>query len=231
MLIDKVYSAVSQLVNKDQVSGYLPPDEFNKYAEFGQREYIEENYNPPTGRGYESTFENTDDLSDIKSATSIIVTAGRATIPTDYLHWSSCWANGTFDGEGWTTPVEMVRDNEWPERMASRVNKPSRKFPILKQMSTYFEVFPQDINNINLTYLKLPLEPWWNYTLSGSTPVFATSSGVTTNPNPTASADKSTDFTVGDGAFPELVWKIARYFGVETKELETWQMAQAEQNS
>ena len=124
MLIDKVYSAVSLLVNKDQVSGYLPPDEFNKYAELAQREHIEDNYNPPNKLGYEATFENSDDLSDLKTATSVLVSSGRATIPSDYLHYSSCYANTVFNGKGYTTPIELVRDDEWPERLASQINTP-----------------------------------------------------------------------------------------------------------
>jgi hypothetical protein len=229
MLIDKVYSAVSLLVNKDQVSGYLPPDEFNKYAELAQREHIEDNYNPPNKLGYEATFENSDDLSDLKTATSVLVSSGRATIPSDYLHYSSCYANTVFNGKGYTTPIELVRDDEWPERLASQINTPDQFFPIMKQMSTYFEVYPSDsTSNINLTYLKLPLEPWWNYTLSGSTPVFAETGGSTTNPNAGVTAGDSTDFTVGDGAFNSLVWRICSYFGVETQQLETYQISKGE---
>ena len=44
MLIDKVYKAVQQLVNKNQVSGVLTPAEFNRYAEFAQTELIDETY-------------------------------------------------------------------------------------------------------------------------------------------------------------------------------------------
>lgn len=215
MLIDKVYSAVAQIANKDQVSGVLTPAEFNKYAELAQREYISRNYNSPVRQGYESTFKMTDELSDIKSTSSIVVSSGRATVPTDYLHYSSCYGLYIFNGEGRTVPVELVRDDEWAERLASEVNKPSKRFPIMKRMSTYFEVYPQEMNTVQLTYLKLPDEPWWNYTLSGSTPVFSSGAGITTNPNTNATG-ASTDFTVGD--FSDYVWMICQYLGLNLRE-------------
>lgn len=231
MLIDKVYSAVTLLANKDQVSGYLDPADFNKYAELAQRDYIEENYNPTVRQGYEGTFENTDDMSDLKTVSSITINAGRATVPTDYLHFSGAYGTYIFNNAGVTTPIEVVRADEWGERLASQVNKPSKRFPIMKNMGSYFEVYPQDINNIILTYLKLPLEPWWNYTLSGSTPVFASASGTAANPNSGVASGASTDFTLGEGAFNDLVFKIASYFGIEVREPDLYQGVQNEKNS
>ena len=42
MLLNKVYKAVQQLANKNQVSGILTPAEFNRYAEFAQIELLDE---------------------------------------------------------------------------------------------------------------------------------------------------------------------------------------------
>lgn len=229
MLVDKVYSAVSLLVNKDQVSGYLPPDEYSKYAEFAQREYIDTNYSPMNGRGYESTFKMTDDMSDVKKQTSLVLSAGQATIPTDYLYFSHAQSTYVFKNEGRAVPVELVRDDEWAERLASEVNKPSKRFPIMRKMDTYFDVYPQDINNINLTYLKVPLEPWWNYTLSGATPVFSSAAGTVANPNTAAASAASTDFEITD--FTWLVWRIALYFGVETADPNIYQVSKQEGQS
>ena len=230
MLIDKVYSAVSQLANKDQVSGSLTPSEYNKYAELAQREYIEENYNPDNKLGYEGDFKNTDDLSNLKTPTSLTVLSGRATMPSDYLHFSSAYGTYLFGNSGRATPIELVREGEWGERLASEVNKPSKTFPIMKSMGTYFEVYPLGMSNINLTYLKLPLQPWWNYTLSGSTPTFSNGTGITTNPNSGVASGASTDFTVGESAYDSLVQKILRYIGIEIREQDLYVMSRQEQN-
>lgn len=234
MLVDKVYSAVSLLVNKDQLSGYLPPDEFNKYAEFAQREFIDLKYSPLQGMGYESTYKMTDELSPVKKQTSLTITngitvnsAGSATIPSDYLHFSAARGTFIFGDEGKVVPIELVRDDEWAERLASEVNKPSKRFPILRQMDGYFEVYPQDINNITLSYLKVPLEPWWNYTLSGSTPTFAETGGTTTNPNAGVTAGDSTDFEIQDFKF--LVYRICQHFGTEVREADIYQVAKQQE--
>jgi hypothetical protein len=232
MLIDKVYSAVSQLANKDQVSGILTPAEYNKYAELAQRDYIEENYNPQTGKlGYESTFKNTDDLSDLKVPLSIIVNSGRATMPDDYLHFSSAYGTFIFGNRGRVTPIDLVREGEWAERLASEVNKPSKSFPIMKSMGSYFEVYPQSVTNINLTYLKVPQQPWWNYTLSGSTPVFSSAAGTVANPNSGVASGASTDFTLGEGAYNSLVQKILQYIGIEIRENDLYVMSTQEKNN
>lgn len=229
MLIDKVYKAVQQLANKDQVTGILTPAEFNRYAEFAQLEWIEENYNKPDGSGYESNYDISDFMSPIKQSTAITVSSNKATKPSDYLHYSSAFTNYIYNGAGRVVPIEIVRDSEWAERLASEVNKPDRLFPIMRQMSNYFEVAPAGINQIQLTYLRTPLQPWWNYTLSGSTPVFAEASGITTNPNSEVTAGNSTDFELQD--FDVLVWKICKYMGIEVREGDLYNLSNAEQNS
>jgi len=227
MLIDKIYKTIQQLSNKDQVSGILSPAEFNRYLEFAQRDYIEENYNRIDGMGYESNLNNSDALSPIKKSGSITVLNGKAEKPSDYLHYSQAYSNYIFKGSGRVSPIEIVRDDEWAERLASEVNRPTRLFPIMRHIGNSFEVYPAEISNITLTYLKVPSQPWWNYTLSGSTPVFAETGGVTTNPNSGVTAGDSTDVEVQ--AFEDLVFKICKYMGIELREQDLYQYSSAEQ--
>lgn len=226
MLIDKIYKAVQQLANKDQVSGILTHAEFNRYIEFAQRDYIEENYNRADGMGYESNFNNSDALSPIKKSLSITIVNGKATKPSDYLHYSHAYSNYVFKGSGRVSPIEVVRDDEWAERLASEVNRPTRLFPIMRQIGNSFEVYPAEISNITMTYLKVPTQPWWNYTLVGSTPTFAESSGVTTDP---LGGTNSIDVEVQ--AFEDLVFKVCKYMGIELREQDLYQYGNAEQQS
>jgi hypothetical protein len=182
MLIDKVYKAVQQLVNKNQVSGILTPAEFNRYAEFAQIELLDESYYNANQQGYEFNYEVSENFSTLKKVQSITLSGGQATKPADYYYYSSAYANYIFQGEGRVTPVEFVRDSEWAERLGSEVNRPTRQFPIMRNMDGFFDVYPQEINNITLTYIKEPIIPWWNYTLSGSTPVFAETGGNNNKP-------------------------------------------------
>jgi len=99
----------------------------------------------------------------------------------------------------------------------------------MRNMDGFFDVYPTDINNITLTYIKEPLQPWWNYTLSGSTPVFAETGGTTTNPNAGVTAGDSTDFEVQD--FEDLVWRICKYMGIEIRERDLYNLSNQEQNT
>ncbi len=96
-------------------------------------------------------------------------------------------------------------------------------------MDGFFDVYPTDINNITLTYIKEPLQPWWNYTLSGSTPVFAETGGTTANPNAGVTPGDSTDFEVQD--FEDLVWRICKYMGIEIREADLYNLSNQEQNT
>ena len=216
-----------QLINKDQIGGTLTPLEFNRYAEFAQREYVEEMYNRNDGMGYESTYDVSDFISAIKENTTITVQNGTIAKPSNYLHYSSAYINTIFNDAGAVSPIELVRDDEWAERLASQVNKPSKKFPIMRDMGSVYQLYPQDINNVNMTYLREPLEPWWNYTLSGSTPIFAETGGITTNPNSGVTAGDSTDFEIQE--FEDLVWKICKYIGIEIREGDLFNLSNAEQ--
>jgi len=229
MLIDKVYKVVQQLANKNQVGGVLTPLEFNRYAEFAQREYIEEMYNRANNMGYEYNYDVSDMFSSIKKVQSITVSSGNATKPSDYLHYSSAYAHYVFKDEARLAPIELVRDSEWAERLGSEVNKPSLQFPIMRNMDDKFEVYPLSLTNITITYLKEPLLPWWNYTLSGSEEVFAATGGITTNPNAGVTPGNSTDFEVEE--FEDLVWKICKYMGIEIREGDLYNLSNLEQNS
>lgn len=229
MLIDKVYKVILQLINKYQTGGYLSPAEFNRYAEFAQREYIEETYNKANGQGYEFNYDISDMFSDIKKVQSVTVLNGSIQKPSDYLHFSTAYSHYVFKDEPRLAPIELVRDSEWAERLSSEVNKPSLQFPIMRNMDGKFDVYPAAINNVTLTYIKEPLLPWWNYTLSGSDRVFAATGGITTNPNPGVAAGNSTDFEVQE--FEDMVWKICKYMGIEIREGDLYQLSNLEQNT
>jgi hypothetical protein len=227
MLIDKVYSAVSQIANKNQLGGYISPAEFNKYAEFAQIDAINETVDGKLS----GALLDIDELSDVIKTTQIAVASGFATQPSDYFRYRASMGYSVYKGKGRSVVLNLVEENEWAERLASEINIPTTTFPIMRGVGTSFEVAPATLNQIVLTYVKVPLMPWWNYTLSGSTPVFAATSGTTTNPNSGVTAGDSTDLTLSDAFFPTLVFKICRYFGIEIKDADLYQGAITEQKN
>lgn len=228
MFIDKVYKAVQLFANKSQVGGYISPAEFNRYAEFAQLDWINDNYNPATKLGYENNYQSSDDFAELKVSQPITVANGLAVKPADYMHYSSAFAYTIFNGESRPAPAQLVRDVEWSERLMSEINKPTRTFPILRSIGSNFQVKPDNVNQIVLNYIKLPLQPWWNYTIVSGIPVFAATGGVTTNPNPGVTAGNSTNFVLGEDNYGDLVFRICRYFGIEVREAELYQFVNNE---
>ena len=228
MFIDKVYKAVQLFANKSQVGGYISPLEFNRYAEFAQLDWINENYNPSTKLGYENNYQSSDDFSELKTSVPITVSSGLITKPTNYLHYSSAFAYTMFGDEARPTPVQLIRDVEWSERLMSEINKPTKNFPIIRSIAGNFEVRPTNINQVVLNYIRIPEQPWWNYTIVSGQPVFAATGGVTTNPNAGVTAGNSTNFVLGEDNFGDLVFRICRYFGIEVREQELYQYVNEE---
>lgn len=228
MLIDKVYKAVQLLAAKDNNSGYISPLEYSRFAELAQLDIVTERYNSYKIRGYGSDYDNDDMFSELKASSVLTLSSGSVTKPTDYLHFSTAHGYQIFNGEGRLRVADYVNDVEWIERLASEINRPTEEFPILRGKGSNFEVEPQTINQVHLSYIKLPLEPFWNYTISGREPVFAETGGVATNPNAGVTAGDSTDFTIDDSEFSDLVFKICKYFGIEVRDANLYQMIEAE---
>lgn len=233
MLIDRVYKLVQQVVNKNQSSGYIDPEEFSKYAEMAQLELVSDTYNNPP-LGYENTQEITDNLSSFKVEVIKNVVDGKFDEPSDYMNYSSCRATTFAEGSDellnpYQAELDFLKDSEIARRLASEIDAPSVEMPAIAKFSTYFRVYPSDVKQVRLTYLKTPLLPWWNYTLSSGRPVFAETGGVSTNPNTGVTAGDSTDFTLTSDMIHDLVYKISSYFSVEVRESDVYQMVKAQE--
>lgn len=227
MLINKVYRKVNELVNKDQVGGFLAPSTFNEYAELAQYDYVSERFNPQTKRGFESTNKLSEEFSELKRSATLTISSGKAQKPADFLFLTSSWGYGIFNNAGSIRVMDIVRDDEWPQRLSSQIEPPSKMFPVMRNIDGYFEVRPDTLPQVQIEYIKIPAQPWWNYTQGADfIPVFAETSGITTDP---VGGNNSIDFELPDSALPYLVYKIAAYFGISIREADVYQMISAEQ--
>lgn len=239
MLINDAYELLQELANKDEASGYITPEDFNKYAYQAQLEIIGSFYNNPRGynpqlreprKAYDTTQDISDTLKSLKVRKLLYPnTEGEITEPSDYMHFSSAMVNFNDLRDGvevpTTTIVELLRDSELAERLSSEYERPTSKFPVIVQYSTNWQIYPKDIEQVEVTYLKYPLKPWWNYTEVSGRPVFAETGGITTNPNSGVTAGDSTDFELPEGMIYELVYKLCQYMGISVREADLYQTA------
>lgn len=228
MLIDKVYKAVELLAAKDFTGGYIPPSEFNKFAELAQIDILSEKYNSTQVPAYGQGYSGDELFGDLKTKAVISLSSGLASKPSDYLFFSQAHGYAVIGGNARVVPIDYVQDTEWVERNGSFIDQPDLYNPIMRQLGSNFEVAPEDISQITLTYIKLPLEPFWNYTASGNVLTFVETGGSQTNPNSGVAAGDSTDFTLSESEFSELVFKICKYLGTEIRDNELYQLIENE---
>jgi hypothetical protein len=202
--VDKVYRQVSNLANKDQNSGNFSPMVFNEQAEFAQLEVIRKKHSPAGRQAYEDTSQSTDSMSSLKVRKYITFINGVADKPNDWLYWSSAYNVYYGTGQAGTYPVELLRDNEIAPRLVSEVDKPSKYFPAMEELGETLKVYPADINQLLITYLKTPDSPEWAYTLTNGRPVF--------------NAGASVNFTLSEDDFGDLVYEICMLMGIEFRE-------------
>ncbi len=64
-------------------------------------------------------------------------------------------------------PIRFLTDDQFDAERQSAIRTPSKKYPIARMKDLQIEVAPIDLGKIELTYLRYPKKPFWNYTTSG----------------------------------------------------------------
>lgn len=216
--INHTYKFVSFIANKVQGVGYVPPDEFNDNVRIAFPNWIEEKY-----KLFESTQKSTDIFSEIKKTTNLTSSTGIFAIPTDYKHHDSSTSVYYYldeDGvqKSKVTPIEILSSSQFDNRVKSEMQAPDKLFPIAHFIDGALVVAPKTIPRIRMSYLKEPLIPFWNYTVSSGVPVYAATGGSQTNPNSGVSAGNSTDISAPDYCLTEVARYILMYLGYSIKD-------------
>jgi hypothetical protein len=150
---------------------------------FKEKFGLPEEYQPgrPVPRiSYELTQKLTDDMRVFKKKVSLTPASGVVNLPSDYVHVSKIGyqpADATKEEVGF----EIVDDAQWHSRINRKTAAPSADYPICNIQATQIEIRPTSLNNVKLTYLKMPAKVVWGYTLVSGRPVYADTGGVNGN--------------------------------------------------
>ena len=121
-----------------------------------------------------------------------------------------------------TQELERVDRGELYHLLSSKLTAPTTTYPIYVYERQKLFVYPQTIQTgVQATYIRKPVDPIWNFTLSGNAYVY----------NP----DTSLNFELHDSEQTEIVLKILLYAGVVVKDptiiqVAAQQVAQEQQN-
>jgi hypothetical protein len=111
-----------------------------------------------------------------------------------------------------TEEIQRVERGELYHLLTSDLTAPTTRNPIYLYENKKITVYPQTIqSDIKAAYIRKPLDPIWNFTLSGNAYVY--------------NADTSIDFELHDSEQIEVVLKILLYAGVVVKDPTVIQVA------
>lgn len=223
MNIDKVYRFAQYCSNKSQ-SGYLSPKDFNlslprAFSEWITKTY--ENSKPNDTTGYEDNTKTTDDLSFLKVPQYVVNLDSRGAFkkPADYLHMNYMSFNKAYLEDGVTEVdvkgVDIVRDNELPKFLGSHIYKKSlkrRNYIMATIGDEEIRLYPNDIQRVNFSYLRKPIDPVWAFTLVSGRPVYDEVNSV--------------DLECPDEAVNEIVMMALSYLGINLREPELVQYSE-----
>jgi hypothetical protein len=222
--VDAVYQKVLALANKEQ-RGYITPQEFNLFASQAQIDIFEQYFydRAQFGRipGNDTMYADPIDILEEK---------------IEIFHDGQTLGNGTsniFDTNDLNNELyrlKQVRYNR-PDGVGVKIEKTvhdkfmlSRNSPLIKptlmRPSYYLRserivVFPTDIKEIDVNYIRKPKNPQWNG--------FDAGQGLLYN------SDISRDFELHPSEEPNLVLNILKLAGIAMKDASLYQLGAAEE--
>lgn len=236
--VNRVYSALKDLVNKDQ-RGFVTPAVFNNFAQVAQMNIFNElftsldrskimrlrNANPKSEKSTTKRLE--EDLSTFVKRSTISRVGGVFAKPSDLARVISATSSGT-SLLGATTKVNIPFEYDTLKLdyiLSSDLSIPTVNAPIAALLSD-IEVYPTSINNIVLTYYKQPqglvpsngaktvAMPRFGYTVVAGKELY--------------SATNSVDFELPEHYFADLVVEIAKLIGVNLRDTDVYAYAERE---
>ena len=239
--VNRVYSALKDLVNKDQ-QGFVTPAVFNNFAGIAQmniyNRLFDEHRNAmrfrragiDPGRNLSKGKTLLEDMSVFAKKSTLTQSNGVFSKPTDFarvisMHTKTGYTFGSVLG----VQVQLMYNQEDIDRaLMSNLSAPTIENPI-GMIGDDIEVFPTSIKKVDLRYYKLPegLDP-----LTGdknpAQPKFGYLSNVTGVE--LYDASNSVDFELPEHFFTDLVVEIAALIGINLRDANVTQYATAEKS-
>lgn len=175
--VNKVYTICQDLIRKSQSGGYFDETVFNRYADMAQKGYYNDLY-----KQNESNQYSDDSLQDLDVQPIVIsLNDGKGAYPSDY--WHNQFLQLPYKVKNRTINVEVVQPAELAMRLSSEFIAPNEQNPVAVLKDNYLEVYPTTTPQVEMSYLREPTSPFWNYTVSSGRKVFAAASGTGVNVN------------------------------------------------
>jgi hypothetical protein len=236
--VNRVYSALKDLVNKDQ-RGFVTPAVFNNFAQVAQMNIYNDlfagldgskivrlrNADPKSDKSTTKRLE--EDLSTFIKRSTISKSNGVFEKPVDMARAISATSFGSvLMNTSSKINIPIIYDPIKIDYMLlSELSMPTERAPVAAMLDD-IEVYPTTINKIILTYYKQPqglnpstgarttAMPRFGYTIVAGKEIY--------------SAANSVDFELPEQYFAELVVEIAKLIGVNLRDTDVYTYANQE---
>ena len=230
--VNRVYSALKDLVNKDQ-RGFVTPAVFNNFAQVAQMNLFNKMFGDAAlnkrlrqsqidaGRDKSRVKQTNEDLAYFSKRGTISLTSGVGDKPTDLARVISI-----FTTDATAKNLELIYDEEKLEYiLRSTLSAPSTTYPIAMVGDDIY-VYPTSIASVYMRYYKIPQglvpatgarttsSPRFGYTVVAGKEVY--------------DATNSVDFELPEHYFAELVVEIAKLIGVNLRDTDVYAYAKQE---
>ncbi len=192
--VNDVKEFIDFIANKEQSGTAYSIDQLNNalYASnidlFNLRYGLPEDYTsgmPIPNQGYEVTQKIKDDLRSCKVVTTLQITSdGEMILPSDYIHYTAMTYTKVLNGNCGESPIsrrkqiEVLDDDKWDERLDNSIKFPSLDFPVANFLSDRVRFEPKKINEVELSYLRMPNKPIWGYTFQNGVETYDPSTSI-----------------------------------------------------
>tara|TARA_Y100001938_G_scaffold146436_1_gene225270 strand:+ start:146 stop:868 length:723 start_codon:yes stop_codon:yes gene_type:complete len=227
--VNTVYQTVQALANKEQ-RGYLTPQEFNRFAHLATREIFEQYFYDLNQ--FKRTPGNSTESSDMVDLLETKITVFRqdfdafnlvnaqTAMPADVYRVEQVIAQDIDPTTGAASNrrvCDIVTQKDANKLLGSPLTTPTLSNPIavLGPRNSSVIALPSTINAMIVAYVKKPDKPEFGYIVVNKKPVYDDS--------------RSTHFEFHDSEFPELVYRILSYAGINLKRADIEQAGQVGQ--
>ena len=218
-MIDTIYKVLLTIINKEN-QGYISPEEFNLLAINVQNEIFRSYFNDEnlaknkqnrglTNMGYgNQAFNVRQNITAFGANANLIAVAGVITLPTNLYLLED---NGVSTSEG--VLIDEIERNAIVTMMRTEA-APTVLYPVYESYGSTLKVYPNTITNVNVRYIRKPLNPKWTYTVVANKEMYDPSN------------ESFQDFELGSEEFANIVLKMLSLFGINLREAEVVQVAE-----
>lgn len=233
-----LYQRLFNEINKDQSGNTYTPAQLNNDLQYVQYKYLKLKYGlpeqPNAPQYYEVTQKIADDIVQLKvwlggpdKPLLRIDKNGRAVKPGDFWHPASMFytyitKNSCGDNEGSYRSIDIVTEDQRPMRLISSLMQPTEKYPIACIYKEFIQFYPLKDTYINLTYLRKPETPYFDFEIIQDEVVFLPVGSFRSDGTPS----KTVELSLPDDTYEDIVTIMLSEYGLAIRDQLPLQVAE-----